>query len=153
MIRILVTGSRDWADERAIKTAIGEFLTSECGILPPVDGLAGVVIVHGDCPTGADRIADQMAEEFHDRWGAEWPERHPANWRSYGKRAGFTRNEEMVDLGATICFAFIGPCTSEKCRLREPHGSHGASHCASYAEGAGIPVRRFETWSQEAPDE
>jgi hypothetical protein len=49
----------------------------------------------------------------------------------------------MVSLGADRCLAFIGPCTSPRCRKAGPHPSHGASGCADLAEAAGIPVRRW----------
>jgi hypothetical protein len=49
----------------------------------------------------------------------------------------------MVNLGADAALAFIGPCTSTRCRRTEPHPSHGASGCAALAEKASIPTRRF----------
>ncbi len=86
------------------------------------------VIVHGACPTGADAMADAIARE----WGGGMTvERHPADWQRLGKGAGFARNAEMVDLGASVCLAFI--------RNR----SRGASHTAGLAEEAGIPTRRY----------
>lgn len=115
-MRILVTGSRDWEDGKAIAAAL---LASGARV--------GVTLVHGACPTGADAIADRIAQTF-----AMNIERHPADWEKYGKRAGFIRNKEMVDAGADICLAFI------------KNHSRGASMTAMLAERAGIIVKRFE---------
>lgn len=113
MTRVLVTGSRDWRDENTIHEAIYAELMKD----------GGAVLVHGACPRGADAIADSL-------WLGDI-ERHPADWETHGKRAGFIRNHEMVALGADMCLAFI------------KDGSRGAAHCADIAEKAGIPVRRF----------
>lgn len=117
--RVLVTGSRDWADD----TAVGEALSEA---IRPVWHDRNVVIVHGACPSGADQLAHKWAEVF-----GVAVERHPANWQINGKRAGFIRNALMVNLGADLCLAFIR------------NGSRGASHTAALAEQAGIPVRRW----------
>jgi len=121
MRRILVTGSRDWADADVIEEAI---------IQACRDGYdRRVVIVHGKCPTGADFLADNIARARGiDR------EAHPAIWRPngiYNPQAGLLRNRKMVNLGACVCLAFIR------------NGSRGASHCARLAEEAGIPTRRY----------
>ncbi len=120
--RVLVTGSRDWADEALLCAQLAKAVAER-------EPGQRAVIVHGDCPTGADKMADWWA-------GTNWTavERHPAWWRVNGKldkSAGFRRNAEMVTLGADLCLAFI------------KDGSRGASHCADAAEKAGIPVRRF----------
>jgi hypothetical protein len=93
------------------------------------------VIVHGDCPRGADAFASQIVDEWTtyplDGWYKVSQDPHPANWEKYGKRAGFVRNAKMVKLGADICLAFI------------KDDSRGASMTADIAEKAGIDVRRF----------
>lgn len=115
MTRILVTGSRDWVDTKSVFDAL-ERATRLA---------ADVTIVHGDCPSGADAIADDWA-----LINGHTPERHPADWNRYGKAAGFRRNAEMVALGADICLAFI------------KNESRGASHTARTAEAAGIRTIR-----------
>lgn len=116
-MRILVTGSRNWTDARTLHAALDEALTQ-------AHDLAQVVLVHGDCPTGAD----QMAAEYFDRLGLR-TEAHPADWRVHGRAAGPIRNAHMVSLGADLVLSF-------------PLGtSRGTWHCTLLAKRAGIPVR------------
>lgn len=114
-MRILITGSRDWTDVHTILDAL----------LTEVDG-GPVTIVHGACPTGADSTADRLGKVY-----GVTVERHPADWKTHGKRAGFVRNAEMVALGADVCLAFI------------KNGSKGATMTADLAEKAGIRTVRF----------
>lgn len=133
--RILVTGSRDWQDQQAVCNALADVVRAL-----PAD--REITVIHGACPNGADRIADAWARWHQNRGQAFDIEEHPARafgpWPACGPR----RNAHMVKLGADACFAFIGPCTSPRCRRIDPHGSHGASGCADLAEAAGIPTRR-----------
>ena len=115
--RVLITGSRDWQDVVAVAAAM---LQAHKGHGPRP------TLVSGACPTGADAIAEGVAESLG--WHVE---RHPADWKQYGKAAGPRRNAEMVALGADICLAFIR------------NGSKGASHTTRLAEDAGIHVMRF----------
>lgn len=117
-IRVLITGSRTWTDRVVIERA-----------LKPYRAWQSTTLVSGHCPTGADALAEEVAQEF----GFEL-ELHPADWRAFGKRAGFIRNTEMVRLGANICHAFI--------RWQ----SAGATHCAKEAQRYGIPLR---VWRME----
>jgi hypothetical protein len=114
--RILVTGSRDWTDAEMIRAAI-----RQAALRCP-----DAIVVHG-AARGADLLAGAAARAL----GLQ-EEQHPARWDELGKVAGPVRNQEMVDLGADVCLAFI------------KNGSRGASHCAALAEKADIPVRRFE---------
>lgn len=121
-LRVLVTGSRTWDDVGTIRNA----LLSAQGTRPA----AGMTLVSGACPTGADRLAEFVATSL--RWKVE---RHPAEWQRFGKSAGFVRNKTMVDLGADLCLAFIR------------NGSPGASMTARLAEDSAIPTKRFEAAS------
>lgn len=130
--RVLVTGSRTWNDRDTVQAALTAIVYRN---LP-------AVIVHGACPRGADAIASQWALRM-GRTLAISEERHPADWRTYGKAAGPRRNEHMVALGADVCLAFLAPCRKPNCHLPRPHASHGASQTASLAEQAGIRTYRF----------
>lgn len=133
--RVLVTGSRDWDDVTTIGAAI-EQAVIDAGTRP-------VLVVHGDCPSGADRHADHYARWMRGKGVNIDVEPHAADWLIHGRAAGPRRNAAMVRLGADICLAFIGPCTKPSCRRPRPHGSHGATDCADRAEAAGITVRRW----------
>lgn len=131
--RVLVTGSRGWRDWLTLAWHLSAAVA---------EGQAAgrrVVVVHGFCPEGADRIADQLCGRF----GVE-PERHPAEWRKYGKwKAGFERNRKMVGLGASVVLAFLVACEKPQCAGKGPHPTHGGGHCAGIAAEAGIEVRRY----------
>lgn len=111
--RILITGSRSWTDEQTIRHAL----------TVRYDATPQAVLVHGDCPRGADAIADLVWRNLGGR-----VETHPAKWDLYGKPAGHIRNDEMVQAGADECLAFI------------LDGSPGASGCMRAAVKAGIPT-------------
>jgi hypothetical protein len=139
-MRILITGSRDWKDAGAVGIAL----------YAAIEGTAHreVTVVHGACPTGADQMAAEFCESEahwleHPAGVSLIPEPHPADWKTFGKAAGFRRNAEMVALGADVCLAFVGLCEKAECRKPKPHGSHGAIHCASLAIAAGIHTEPF----------
>lgn len=113
--RVLVTGSRTWQRVDVIRAHLRERQLLH----------GDLVVVHGHCPRGADAIAHSLCAE----WGWQ-SEPHPADWSTFGRRAGFVRNQAMVDLGADVCLAFIRD------------GSAGATHTAAAAEKAGIPTVR-----------
>lgn len=122
-MRILVTGSRDWENWGLLWSLIEE--TAE------FEWANQVTIVHGDCPTGADRHAKEWCRESIELGWNVIEEPHPADWETYGKAAGFRRNAEMVNLGADVCLAFIR------------NNSKGASHTADLAQKAGIETRIY----------
>jgi len=101
-MRLLVTGSRDWEGVYATQR-IHTILNM---VLALADTLGQkLTVVHGNCPTGADRVIDAWALRREDAGVSV--ERHPADWHLHGKAAGPRRNEAMVDLGADMCIGFL----------------------------------------------
>lgn len=115
VMRVLITGSRDWWDTEYIHSVLDEYLDA-----------CNVTLISGHCPTGADIICENYAA-FRG-WDLEL---YPADWDKYGSRAGFVRNYEMVQTGADVCLAFI--------RNR----SKGATMTAELAQNSGIETRVF----------
>ena len=120
--RILITGSREWTDEKTLHDNLVAAANAHWRGSPDP-----VVIVHGHNPRGADAMADAVYERYRVN-GALEVERHPADWNQHGKRAGPIRNAEMVALGADLCLAF--PTAS----------SVGTWDCVRKANAAGIRV-------------
>lgn len=119
--RILVTGSRDWDDERTVLEALTE-AWNDLGRDP------NAILVQGDCHLGG---ADIIARDFWTEVGMT-VESHPAEFTSDGRCLGPERNKRMVDLGADICLAF--PLSS----------SRGTRNCMRLAREAKIPLRVYE---------
>lgn len=118
--RLLITGSRTWTDRGAIRDALRDWWDST-GRNPEA------ILVSGSCPKGVDRICEEVWE--HNGLTVE---RHPAKWRkpdgSKDWKAGFTRNEVMVDTKPDKVIAFIH------------NGSNGTAHCIRYARKQGLEV-------------
>lgn len=115
--RLLITGSRDWDD---LDTLMQELTIAWINLGEGDD----VILVSGNCPTGADKAAEDYWRRSH--FGPI--ERHPADWDKHGKRAGFIRNSEMAKLGADMCLAFL------------KKDSKGTRMMINLAEKAGIPT-------------
>jgi len=123
--RVLVTGSQLWTDKAYIFEEL-DWEFEEYFLRGTEHDV--FVLVHGDCPNGADAFAKEWAESRKRLSPALIRiEDHPADWKGPRKRgAGYARNAEMVKLGADRCHAFI---------LNE---SKGSTHCSELAEKAGI---------------
>lgn len=126
--RILVTGSREWDEPTAVYIALHERLMEH----------GRITVVHGDCPTGADRHARQWAEARileGMRLGEAYirHEAYPAPWEEFDKSAGPMRNKYMTQLEADECLAFPTP------------SSRGTVSCMKFAQGAGIPIDMLGT--------
>lgn len=114
--RILLSGSRDWTDQARLLRVLTVWRERR----------PDAVLWHGDCPTGADRLAHQL---WHTHWGLA-VRAYPADW-SLGLRAGPLRNQHMVDRGPDVALIFPLPT------------SRGSFGCGRAAEKAGIPTWWF----------
>lgn len=114
-MRVLVTGSREWTSKKLITHEL-----TKIGLGPDF------TLVYGACPRGADTIAAKVAKELG--WTLE---PHPANWKKYGRAAGFQRNKEMVNSKPDLCLAFI------------INNSQGASHTSDLSVKASIKTVIF----------
>ena len=94
-MRVLIYGGRDWNDS----VATFNFL-DECA---------------GDFNLDYDTTVVSGLARGADTLGVEWAvannlsvDRYPANWNAHGKRAGFIRNQEMLDSGIDLAIQFPG---------------------------------------------
>lgn len=135
---ILITGSREWRDRNAIDATINHFwcLAGDRG--------EELIVRHGDCWVGADRIARDIVEEMQslglehieqDRMPAVWQHEnctHPKGTRNgqwYCKIAGHLRNQAMIDKGGIYdVHAYPTP------------GAKGTADCVRRAWRAGLSV-------------
>lgn len=101
-MRIIVTGSRSYSHPERVHLVL-KGVTQ--GL---IDSGETVTLVHGDCPTGADKYANDWAEGVNIAAGRQAVviEKFPADWDAHGKMAGAYRNRAMADLGADVVYAF-----------------------------------------------
>ena len=111
---VIVTGGRDYDAGDTVYTSL-EHLDPD-------------VVVHGDCPTGADKFADVWARSARKIC---W--RFPANWDELGKGAGPARNRYMCNFVAEV--ALHGG--HEVIGLAFPGGT-GTANCVVAMGKAGI---------------
>jgi hypothetical protein len=134
---VLVTGGRHYADAECVHRELSALLAA---------GMRG--LVHGACPTGADKLAkdwmrarirEQYAECAARRRRGERTGRSPdrwmagvlAKWTLYGRAAGPLRNGAMLKMfRIDLCIALPGAAGTEDCIRR--------------ATAAGIKVKRVQ---------
>ena len=116
-MRILVCGSRDYADQRRVHEVLDHFLYNITGSL---------VIVEG-CARGADRLAEAWAATHNIAIL-----HNPADWNKHGRAAGSIRNRRMVaEHDPHMVIAFYTDRTKP---------SRGTSDMVRVAKAADIPV-------------
>lgn len=124
----LVTGSRDYKNWREIRWALTH-VNQDIDL----DGSKVTELIHGDAP-GADALADKQAKDLGIKVTPV-----PADWKrrpdgSFDKRAGFIRNQKMIDMEPDIILAFFvkgkpckGTCdtVNRACKANIPYRSFG----------------------------
>jgi hypothetical protein len=139
MVRVLITGSRDWPEQGVIWGALDQQFERL------YDGKS-FIVVHGDAK-GADRMARAWANgkrRDSPEYKFVFHEAHPVQWRQGGvfvPSAGHQRNKVMVDNGAAVVLAFI------------KDDSPGATGCANIARRAGLHVLYHRIYTEEPVSE
>ena len=98
---VVVTGWREWLNEAKVANPKGnvrcvqeslERVENELLVGDKAGKRHLLQLVHGDCPTGLDRLAARIADS------RGWPKSiaEPAKWDVHGKRAGPIRNSLML---------------------------------------------------------
>lgn len=111
-VRLLVTGGRDYSDEKMVDAVLSE-IREHCNIALLIEGGAA----------GADRLCSNYAYK-----NGVISVRCEANWTRHGKAAGSLRNKDMVNIGPHFCVAFPG--------------GRGTVDAVEQCQQAGIPVIR-----------
>ncbi|MBQ9721533.1 MAG: DUF2493 domain-containing protein [Oscillospiraceae bacterium] len=109
---VIIAGSRGF-DDYAMLVRHCDYLFSVCKPNAIISGTA----------RGADTLGERYAKER----GIP-VQRFPAQWDKYGKRAGYLRNQEMLDHADALIAAWDGK-------------SRGTAHMIEIARQKGIPVR------------
>ena len=92
--KIIVAGGRDFTDYEKLKQELSYLFQNE-----PYCFIDDIEIVSGTA-RGADQLGERYAQEYH------MPiKRFPADWGTYGKRAGYLRNKQMAEY-ADSCVVF-----------------------------------------------
>lgn len=117
MSRVIICGSRDWADPTPIEQVLLALAFKN----------RDLTIVTGGAK-GADRIANGIARSLGLR-----TEVFPADWMGKGRGAGPIRNRQMLDSGADIVFAF-------KENFDQTLRRGGTENMVAIAERAGVRV-------------
>ena len=88
-LRVLVCGGRDYRNRERVYRVL--------------DTVQPAVVIHGDA-----RGADTLASDWAKSRGVQC-ETYPAQWNRFGRRAGYLRNQQMLDEGKPdLVIAFPG---------------------------------------------
>jgi hypothetical protein len=121
IMRVIVTGWTQWADEGAIRRELRK--------LP-----ADTVVIHGDCE-GADAIAGRVAREELG-FGVEAMAKNEDDYRRFGRGAWKGLNERMLATGVDLVLAFHP-------EFGQPGKGLGTAHMVELARAQGVEVRAF----------
>ena len=121
-MKVLVCGSRSWIYQGVMYRRLRQ--------LPP-----GSTIISGGA-RGADELAEWLAPAL-----GFTSKVYPADWETFGKRAGYIRNVQMLEQDPDLVIAFWDG------------ESRGTAHTIREAEKRGIPVEVIRGGTPEAEEE
>lgn len=146
-LRVLVTGSRDWSDWNMIRNTLLALNDNEAyvdymlyhGAARGADTMTAYTVEHDG------EVKDEATPNRDNRF-VHWSVRaFPAEWDLFGKRAGFLRNEQMVNTILADADRRDGTVDNVVCVAFIQNHSRGATMCADLAEKAGIKTIRLES--------
>lgn len=106
--QVIIAGSRDFQDY--------ELLRERCDHL--LSGKTDVVVISG-CARGADSLGERFAlARGHGLL------RMPANWNAHGKRAGYVRNNAMLERADALIAFWDGKSRGTEHMIRIARGKH-----------------------------
>lgn len=131
-MRVLVCGSRTFNNYAKL-----------CNVLDDLnlDEKQPITIIGGEA-RGADTLGKRYAEECGYNY-----EGYPAQWNTYGKRAGPIRNRQMLVEGKPdLVVAFLGPVAVQEFNygLSDSKYSPGTKDMINQSKEADVPVKVIE---------
>lgn len=115
ILKVIIAGGRDFNDYELLKTKVDKILSNK-------KKTHKIYILSGKA-RGADLLGERYAKENL----LEVLE-FPADWETFGKRAGFKRNEEMANEAHALIAFWDGE-------------SHGTKHMIDIATKKGLLIR------------
>lgn len=111
-MKVIIAGGRDFNNY--------DLLKEKCDII--LSNQDEVIIVSGRA-SGADSLGERYAKEKGFK-----TELFPADWKKYGKSAGYVRNSEMAEVAESLIAFWDGR-------------SRGTKHMIDIAKNKGLKVR------------
>jgi len=113
--KVVIAGSRGFSNYKLLKESCNNFLKEK-------RKTHNIIVVSGGAK-GADSLGEKYAsDESFDL------EIYPAEWKKFGKAAGFRRNEKMAEIADALIAFWNGK-------------SHGTKHMIDICEEKGIDTR------------
>lgn len=112
--KVIIAGSRGFGNYQLLKKKCNYILSKKRDEY-------NIVIISGGA-NGADKAGEKYAKD--EKFDLEV---YPANWKKYGKSAGFRRNEQMGEIADALIAFWDGE-------------SHGTKHMIDIATKKGIEV-------------
>lgn len=110
-IRMIIAGGRDFQDYERLEQNFDSWMEG-------VDN-DNITIISGGA-RGADRLGERIAEEYNLDLKI-----YPANWETYGKKAGYIRNQQMANNATHLLAAW-------------DRQSRGTMHMINIAQNMGL---------------
>lgn len=123
MFKVIVAGSRGFCDYDLLERKLDKILANKVS--------EGIEVVCGEA-----RGADALGKKYALNKGYKVAS-FPAHWDTFGKSAGYRRNQEMADYADALVAFWDG-------------ASRGTAHMITIAEIKGLPIRVIRYKEEDA---